>query len=234
MSEYNREYAMSEFQQHGETWIQNRFNDQFKTIFDVGSNIGEWTRMTRSFQPNADIHMFEIVPDTYRKMLSNIELDNKMIPNSFGLLDKSGPVPMKHKTEYDSLSTIVTDLRLDDSIPINGLAFTGDDYVDSRRIEMIDYLKIDTEGAEGRVFKGFEKTLKEGKVRIIQFEYSFICVLTKWMLIDSYNFLEPLGFKLGKLKQDSIEFHDYTLIDEDFKGPEYIAVHQNSWHMFGL
>ena len=48
MSEYNREYAMSEFQQHGETWIQNRFNGQFKTIFDVGSNIGEWTRMTRS------------------------------------------------------------------------------------------------------------------------------------------------------------------------------------------
>jgi hypothetical protein len=54
------------------------------------------------------------------------------------------------------------------------------------------------------------------------------------MLIDSYNFLEPLGFKLGKLKQDSIEFHDYTLIDEDFKGPEYVAVHQNSWHLFGL
>lgn len=228
--EYSREYALSEFEEHGETWIQKRFAGRFKTIFDVGANMGEWTRMTRSFHPDAEIHMFEIVPETYHKMLNNIEIDSKMIPNSFGLLDKSGPVPMKHKTTYDSLSTIVTDLRLDDSIPITGLAFTGDEYVESRRIETIDYLKIDTEGAEGKVFKGFENTLKQGKVKMIQFEYSFVCVLTKWMLIDSYKFLEPLGFKLGRLHKDYIEFHEYTLLDENFKGPEYIAVHESIWN----
>lgn len=227
--EYTREYALQEFDEHGESWIQKRFEGRFETIFDVGCNIGEWSRMTRQYQPNADIHMFEIVPSTYQKMLSNIEIDNKMIPNSFGLLDKAGSVPMKHKTTYDSLSTIVTDLRLDESIPITGLAFTGDEYVESRQIDKIDYLKIDTEGAEGKVFKGFENTLKAGKVKMIQFEYSFVCVLTKWMLIDSYKFLEPLGFKLGRLKKDHIEFHDYTLLDENFKGPEYIAVHESYW-----
>ena len=234
MSNYDRNYAMQEFKEHGEIWIQERFTGKFNTIFDVGANIGEWSNMTRQYQPNANIHMFEIVPDTYHKMINNIEIDSKMYPNSFGLLDGAGRVPMKHKTTYDSLSTIVTDLRLDDSISITGLSFTGDQYVESRNIQRIDYLKIDTEGAEGKVFKGFENTLKEGKVGIIQFEYSFVCILTKWMLIDSYKFLEPLGFKLGLLKQDHINFHDYTLIDENFKGPEYIAVHESSWNDFNL
>lgn len=228
--EYNTEYALKEFEEHGEIWLQQRFSGKFETIFDVGSNIGEWTKMARNYHPNATIHMFEIVPETYQKMLTNINIDEKMIPNSFGLLDKSGPVPMKHKITYDALSTIVTDLRLDESIPITGLAFSGDEYVESRRINKIDYLKIDTEGAEGKVFKGFENTLKQGKVKMLQFEYSFVCILTKWMLIDSYKFLEPLGFKLGKLCKDHIQFHDYTLLDETFKGPEYVAVHENYWN----
>lgn len=231
---YDRNYATQEFREHGETWIQERFAGKFNTIFDVGANIGEWTNMTRHYHPNADIHMFEIVPHTYRRLLNNIQIDGKMYPNSFGLLDQAGPVPMKHKTTYDALSTIVTDVRLDESIPITGLAFTGDQYVQSRGIDVIDYLKIDTEGAEGKVFHGFYNTFRGGKVRVVQFEYSFICVLTKWLLIDSYKFFEPLGFKLGRLRPDHIEFHDYTLIDEDFKGPEYIAVHESAWKDFGL
>jgi len=234
MSNYDRNYAIQEFKEHGEIWIQEKFSGQFKTIFDVGCNIGEWTNMVRPYQPTAEIHMFEIVPDTYNKMLRNIQIDENMIPNSFGLLDETGPIPMKHKTTYDALSTIVTDLRLDESEMRTGLSFTGDQYVESRQIKHIDYLKLDVEGSEGKTMKGFYNTLKEGKVSILQFEYSFICVLTKWMLIDSYKFLEPLGFKLGRLKNGSIEFHDYTLIDENFKGPEYVAVHESTWGDFGL
>jgi FkbM family methyltransferase len=227
---YNSEYAQHEFEQHGETWLQNRFAGKFKTIFDVGSNIGEWSKMARKYHPDATIHMFELVPETYHKMLLNTTLDSKIIPNSFGLSDETKFVKMKYKSDYDALSTTVLDLKLDSSEIRSGLTVTGDDYVKSRLIDRIDFLKIDTEGHEGRVFKGFENTLREGKVKMLQFEYSFVCVLTKWMLIDSYKFLEPLGFKLGKLNKDHIEFHDYTLLHETFAGPEYVAVHENYWN----
>lgn len=227
---YNREYAMREFEEHGETWIQSRLAGKFDVIFDVGSNIGEWSRMARSNHPKAKIHTFEIVPDTYRKMLNNITIDENMIPNSFGLLDKSGPVQLKHNIEFDAMSTTVMDLRLDQSVSMTGLAFTGDEYVESRGIEKIDYLKIDTEGAEGNVLRGFENTLKQGKVKMIQYEYGLVCILTKWMLIDSYRLLEPLGYKIGQLKRDHIEFRDYALIYENFNGPDYVAVHENYWN----
>lgn len=231
---YNEKSASKEFEKHGEQWIQNRFANKFETIFDVGCNIGEWTRMTRKYQPNADIHMFEVVPDTYKKLLSNIDINDKIIPNGFGLSDEIGSIPVKYKPAYSAVSTSVLDLRLDDSEMRTGFVITGDQYVQSRRIKNIDYLKIDTEGAEGKVLKGFSETLKKGKVKIIQFEYNNICVLTKWMLIDSYKFLEPLGFTLGRLKKDSIEFHDYMLKDENFIGPEYIAVHKTIKTNFGL
>jgi FkbM family methyltransferase len=234
MTIYDKNYAMNEFTQHGEVWLQEKFSGKFKTIFDVGSNIGEWSRMTRSFHTEADIHQFELSPPTYRKMLSNIDIDEKMFPNSFGLSDKTEMISFKYKPSYDAVSSSILDLRLDNSEIRTGFVVTGDEYVTSRKIEQIDFLKIDTEGSEGKVLKGFEKTISEGKVKIIQFEYGFICVLTKWMLIDSYKFLTPYGYKLGKLKNGSIEFHDYSLTDENFIGPDYIAVHSSYWNMFGL
>lgn len=231
---YNTQYAMWEFDQHGETWLQQRMAGQFNTIFDVGSNIGEWTRMARTTHPDADIHTFEIMPDTYRRMLSNIPIDSKIFPNSFGLSDTSGTVDLRYKSDYDAVTTSVLSLQLDDSVIRTGLVFTGDQYVQSRDINQIDYLKIDTEGSEEKVFKGFEQTFKQNKIKMLQFEYTHICVLTKWLLIDSYKFLTPLGFKLGRLHKDHIEFHDYTLLKEDFIGPDYVAVHEEWWPKFGL
>lgn len=231
---YNTEYAQKEFELHGETWLQQRMAGQFKTIFDVGSNIGEWTRMARSHHPDADIHTFEIMPDTFRKMLNNIPLDPNIFPNSFGLSNVAGSVDLKYTPDYDAVTTSVLNLRLDGHIMRKGLTHTGDDYVASRDIKQIDYLKIDTEGAEEKVFKGFDETFKSGKIKMLQFEYGNVCILTKWLLMDSYVFLNPRGFKLGKLCNGQIEFHEYTLIHENFIGPDYVAVHEEWWPKFGL
>lgn len=234
IDQYNPSLAQKEFEEHGETWLQERFSGKFNTIFDVGCNIGEWTKMARKYQPQADIHMFEVMPETYRSMLSNVQTDENMHTNGFGLSNYSGTLEMKYKPSYSAVSTSVMDLRLDDSFIRHGLVMKGDDYVKSRNIKSIDYLKIDTEGAEDQVFKGFENTLKEGKIKVIQFEYGYICILTKWLLIDSYKYLTPLGFTLGRLKKGSIVFKEYALPDEDFNGPDFIAVHESVKHNFGL
>jgi len=231
---YDTEYALKEFRDSGEIWIQQRLKGQLATIFDVGSNIGEWTRMARSFHPSAEIHTFEIVPDTYQVMLSNLDLDPRIIPNGFGLSDFCGLIPVKHNVSFAAMSTTVLDIdnKTDHHELRHGMVFTGDQYVESRNISSIDFLKIDVEGHEDRVFKGFEKTLSSKKIKIIQFEYAFINILTKWLLIDSYRLLRPLGYRLGKLKNGSIEFHEYSLVDENFIGPDYLAVHETAMHLF--
>lgn len=232
MTRYTREYAQGEFLLHGETQLQAQLAGKLNTIFDVGCNIGEWTRMARQHHPQAEIHMFEVVPEIYREMLTNVELDDLMIPNSFGLSDACGPLPIKYVPGDSSLSTYLSKLRLDGSEWRNCLTFTGDQYVESRRIEYIDYLKLDVEGAEGKVFAGFDQTLRAGKVGIIQFEYGYAAVLSRFLLVDAYELLAPLGYHLGKLTPNGVEFHEYTLLHETFQGPDYVAVHHNKMHLF--
>lgn len=223
---YTSEYARGEFISHGEHWILQKLNGKLKTIFDVGSNIGEWTKMARELHSEAEIHTFEIIPDTYRKLLSNIEIDNKIIPNGFGLSNHSGLMKMKYKPEYDAVSTYLMELYLENIEYREGIIFTGDQYVKSRNIEHIDYLKIDVEGAEGLVLEGFSETLRGNKIGIIQFEYGYAAVLSKWLLIDAYKMLTPFGYRLGKLTPNGVQFHDYALYHETFNGPDYIAIKQ--------
>lgn len=229
---YNTQFARAEFLEHGEDWLLRHLNGRLKTILDVGSNIGEWTRMARELHPDAEIHTFEVVPETYRRLLQNIPIDSKIIPNGFGLSDKPGILPMKWRKDFDAVSTHLVKLRVDGFEWRDGIVFTGDDYVKSRRIDYIDFLKIDVEGAEGMVLGGFKNTLLEGRAGIIQFEYGLDCIITKWMLIDAYELLTPLGYRLGKLTPQGIQFHDYALYHETFNGPDYVAVHESKLNWF--
>lgn len=226
--QYTREYAEQEFKLHGEEWILTRLQGRLSTIYDVGSNIGEWTRMARRLHPTADIHTFEIMSKTYRQLLSNISIDEKIYPNGFGLSNEYGKIAMKYSPGYSAVSTQIMNLRLDDSYIQHGLVVTGDDYTESRDIQQIDFLKIDVEGAEEQVLKGFQKCLEQRRIKVIQFEYGLISILTKWLLKDAYEYLTPYGFKLGRLTDGRVEFHEYRLFDETFNGPDYVAVHQDS------
>lgn len=232
---YDKEYALKEFIEHGEFWVQKKLKGKLKTIFDVGSNIGEWALMTASFQPQAEIHTFEISADTYKQMLTNTNngfLDVKIIPNGFGLSNINGVVQIKYVPDNPQLSTQFKNLALENSEIVDCLVIKGDDYVSSRRIDFIDYLKIDTEGAEGLVLEGFQNTLKQGKVGIIQFEYSYHWVLARYLLMDVYELLVPLGYNIGRLTPEGIEFQQYTLLSEKFDGSDYIAIHNSKMELF--
>ena len=140
---------------------------------------------------------------------------------------------IKHSLEFDVLSSSLADLYVGDNFEWRTcLVSTGDDYVESRKIDYIDFLKVDVEGAEGVVLEGFKRTLEQEKVGIIQWEYGFANVVSKWLLIDAYKFLLPYGFHLGLLTPDNILFKNYTLTDEDFKGPNYVAVHKSRLNIF--
>lgn len=224
--EYNRNYAMQEFLLHGEYQLLDKLSN-VQTIFDVGCNVGEWSRMARSLHPDSSIHMFEVVPQTFKKMLGNDVLDSNTHPNNFGLSATMGTIPMKIRADNDRVSTSVLSLRHDNSFIGEGLVVPGDTYCRVQNIQYIDYLKIDTEGHEYSVLEGFTQMFQQEKIGCIQFEYGYISVLTKKLLIDFYQLLTPHNFILGKITPEGVQFKDYHLFDEDFKGPDYLAVHKS-------
>lgn len=230
---YDLEYlnggSGQEFHMHGEDWFLKQLSKTNpKVIFDVGSNIGEWTKLARSYCPTTEIHCFEVINSTFHKLYHNLKYDSNLYLNNYGLSNVEEIINFKFIEHNDRISTGLPLLRFDDSRPVTGYLKTGDSYVEEYQIDHIDLLKIDAEGMGNRVLKGLMKTLEQGKIGAIQFEYDRACILERFILIDHYEMLCPLGFKLGRLRQGNVEFKDYSLYDENFNGPEYIACHVNN------
>src|SRR5208282_3312672 len=66
----------------------------FRTIFDVGANVGDWSRIARRTFPNAVIHSFEISPRTFETLASNLT-ESAYRLNQFGLSDRAGTFTYK-------------------------------------------------------------------------------------------------------------------------------------------
>ena len=68
----------------------------------------------------------------------------------------------------------------------------GQSYITENNIKSIDFMKIDTEGYELNVLRGFEDFLEN--VKIIQFEYGGTFLDNNTKLIDVITYLESKGF----------------------------------------
>jgi hypothetical protein len=68
----------------------------------------------------------------------------------------------------------------------------GVDYINKYNIKYIDFLKIDVEGHEFNIIKGFEDMIR--KVNIIQFKYSATYLDSGVKLVDIINYLKGYNF----------------------------------------
>jgi hypothetical protein len=89
----------------------------------------------------------------------------------------------------------------------------------------VDYLKIDVEGMDLRVIKGFGDRI-EG-VRALQFEYGIFNIASHDLLSDFYRYLNEHGFVVGKIFPKRVVFSGYHFNMENFHGSNYLAVRRD-------
>jgi len=213
---------------NGEKWLLERLAPfDLKTIFDVGANHGQWTQLAYDAHPSARIHSFEIVPGTFAMMKDNLAgMADRTILNSIGLSNREGMAKVHIDPSSDVLSTTL-DFASDSAAALDTIqcpVITGARYCAEHGIERIDFLKIDVEGAEINVLRGFESLIDRQTIRIIQFEYNRGAIVSGFLLRDFFQYFTQRGYTLGKLYPNGVRFHDYSFIDEDFRGPNYVAV----------
>ena len=197
----------------------------FPCIFDVGANIGDWTLLARRYFPQAHIYSFELMESTCENLRRRTISFENITVVCHGLSDANEDVPVAHDPHMPAATTIVTEFSVDRGLrETSASVMRGDDYAAAHNVTHIDFLKIDVEGAEHRVLAGFSRLLQRGGIDVIQFEYGTVNVITKWLLRDYYRFLDSYSYRIGKIYPGYVDFKDYVFKDEDFRGPNYLAV----------
>ncbi len=217
----NRDF---DFRTNGEEWCLRQLAKlDMRCAFDVGANMGDWTGLALEVWPNVTIHAFEIVPENFRQLSGRVANCGRVKSNPVGLSDTDAEIKVyfSRDTHYRASAYSMPDVA--DTVPIPAKVITGDSYVLAQKVGSIDYLKIDVEGMEGAVLRGLKQTLSEGRVRVIQFEYNTPNIVSGFLLRNAYEFLSPLGYRVGKLYPNYVDFRPYELSHEDFCGPNFIA-----------
>ncbi len=214
-------------ERNGERWVLERVGGagDIGVVFDAGANAGDWSLMAAGLLPEADIYAFEIVPDTHAELVRRCGATPRIHCRSHGLADRDGTLPVHfhpsasgHATWTDYPHPWRPSARCAE-LPVR----RGDCVMAELGLERVDFLKIDVEGAEHLVLEGLSGAFERRAIRLVQFEYGRVNILTHFLLADFYRFFQERGFRLGKIFPDFVDFRPYDLEDEDFLGPNYLA-----------
>ncbi len=173
-------------------------------VFDVGSRNDSWFLSYPGF-----VHYFDPDPIFINELRENTKNKNKnSFFNAFGLSDESGCLAYypKHQSFINRIiSTGKDDIENAKTLELR----TAKEYIEQQNIEHIHFLKIDTEGYEWKVIKGFSDCIE--RVSLIQFEYGGTFQDSGTKLLDVVEWLKDKDFKkffyLGP--RGFIEINDY-------------------------
>jgi hypothetical protein len=101
---------------------------------------------------------------------------------------------------------------------------TVDSLLESRRLDEVDFVKIDVEGYDGRVLAGAARALQAQRLGIVQFEYSRPWALAGSTLGHELGRLRTAGYQTFSLRQHSLEKVDYNRYGEFFSYANFVAV----------
>lgn len=201
------------------------------TIFDVGAHLGKYTKLfSLLVGEKGKVFTFEPTKKSFLHLHNSIEENNcfnvKLYNNA--VYDRNTKIIFNEfPSEYSSCNSIgkpqmENPKNINEYVPIINSsevnAISLGDFLVENKIQKIDYLKIDVEGAEIFVLKGLEKFLQEKSINFIQFEIS------KKMLegletkaSDVFNYLYKFDYEVHKIKDngeigeivyDSNEFYE--------------------------
>jgi FkbM family methyltransferase len=204
-------------------------------VLDVGANVGAWSarlieRLCEAGAPlsEVELYLFEPAPEPRRairerltrmgKQLAGMHIEEMALSNSTGrvsfslLGDTAGTntlQPMDGETAQQTITVSQSSL---------------DAYCETRNIDRIDLMKIDTEGNDFfRVLEGARAMLENGKIAMLQFEYNHRWIAFRAYLKDVFDLAQPLGYSLGKVTPRGIECYRYWHHElESFREGNYL------------
>jgi FkbM family methyltransferase len=199
-------------------------------IVDIGSNIGLITLAIARRVPQARVHCFEPSPHPYKclsQTISRNELDQRITLNNMALSIRKGTMDFfVHDPKLAAGDGLKDTGRAGAAQVIKVPVSTLDDYVKEKKIDRLDLIKIDTEGAELYVLQGGISTIKTLHPKII-FEASPLNVGTyNIKLTDVFTLITELDYKIKTVNGEKVDLpSDFVRAAE--AGNDFAAYYTN-------
>ena len=194
--------------------IYKKFFDPI-IVFDVGAHYGETIKLFNKELNIKKIYSFEASSKNYKILKKNIfKYDQKKVETlNYGIGNKITKSYINQTIE--SSSSTINELNINSKylkkklkilnikdknsfqhkVPIE--IITLDYFIEKKKIENVDLLKIDTEGYEFNVLKGLSK--HNQKIKLVYFEHHYDDMIIKnYKFGDIHQLLENYGFKMIK------------------------------------
>lgn len=190
----------SEYLTGEKAWLKRYLKDKVNPIIlDVGANVGNYSKDIISYNNSCSIFAFEPHPTTYTKLKSNIIVNNFQafnvgIGNANGILelyDYDTNDGSQHASLYRD---VIKDLHKGNPISHTVEIIVLDEFLMSQNLQVIDLLKIDTEGNEFNVLLGCKAFLKNRQIKAIHFEFNEMNIISKVSFKDFWDYLKDYEF----------------------------------------
>ena len=207
--------------------------DKKVIVFDVGANNGGWFRLFRKYyKKQSVVYSFEPAKETFLE-LSRIKEDD-FYPCNIALGDKiENKYLLSDKDMPQSTMAYVSDARSNNLNSEEISVTTLDQFCKENNTQNIDFLKLDVEGYEIRILHGAQEMLKNGKIKIIQFEFGAPSE-EKYSLQDFFNILEKDYQICRVLKHGYYPIKKYKQWYEIMTVTNFIAIHRSLIRDFNL
>ena len=188
----------------------------FKIVFDVGAHEGETIKLCLDHFNIEKIYSFEPSHFSFKNLkkkvnkLKNKKIKTEIILENIALGVENKNIKIKHMNE--SSSSTIKELNTESKYykkkqkllfnlknrnlfkEISVQQKNLDEYISQKKIQKLDFLKIDTEGYEFEVLSGVKKNIK--KIKLILFEHHYHDMIKKnYKFSDVHSLLNKNNFR---------------------------------------
>lgn len=197
--------------EHGVTKAFIRLVNKGATIIDIGANIGIYTYLaSKIVGKRGKVYAFEPSPLSYKKLEKNTCLLSNVFCFPFAISNKS------EKRFFNTHRFCFVKEESKDDICVSSVSledFCGD------KINNIDVIKIDVEGAEVDVIRGMSSLLSIGHVKLIVEVHPELITLLGDDISSLTEELNSFGYKTFLIKGNEV-----------VRLPELLKTH--NWYIF--
>ncbi len=201
-----------------------------KLAIDIGGNVGNYTGELRRRNPHLEIHTFEPSAENTTKLSARFENDRLIKLVALALSDEGGEATLFSNKPGSGLSSLTKrrldhfDIAFDTTEIIKKIRFE-DYWRENLQSRQLDIVKIDVEGHELAVLKGFGDALTA--TRVLQFEFGGCNIDTRTYFQDFWYFFKEKGFSVYRVTPIGAEkLAQYREGDECFSTTNYVAVNE--------